>query len=483
MSEPPRPQIALLDAPAEILVDLAAVSGIDWLDCRSEAPGRYVFQRQGAVLSILDFARPVFDLPDLIAIFGWSDRAGFDRLLLDWRAVLPALPMAITWIEVGAILPQALTEACAQLVQARAYAGRLAFDLAAYRRDFERMQRSFARLERYVSEAGLGAVREVFAIPRGKAAVSLGGAAGARSLRQALPVDSLGLAGIAIVIAAAPGEPGPPLAVGLAAIETGETIATWSLDPAGTQAGWLELMLERAIDESALSLVLTLDYAAGATGWAMGLGPPNPIAAWCAQGDPGGGLPAPLALRLQATLPGSRLRARLGAVLAERMPRPASFALPEAAYLTVSEVPLSPGVPAEGAVACDRAFGFIQVHPLRHGAVAAARMEVMAPAESWRLSAAIHLAHEAANPVRFGILVAPFGHEVPRPELAAVEDGAAGFSGWITLAALERRSISALLPDHAGRGLIVYLLTRQDDEPSFAWARFSDIALHALPGR
>jgi hypothetical protein len=391
---------------------------------------------------------------------------------------LPSVPVTVEWLATPgteALLAHALSHASASLSAQRRFAGRMALDASGYRREFERMQQKFAALERYISAAGLAAAREVFATAQGSGAAPLPG--DGATIRQALGVDSLGVAGVSLFIAAAPGRGGPPLRVGLSAVETGETIAAWTL-AAGVPAGWCLLALDRAIDVAALSLTLAIDAPAGAGGWALGLGPPNPFTQFCANTDSSGSLSAPLALRVHATLPGVRMPLEAGAILADRAERPRAWIVPETAYETLAEVLTG----AEPAVHHDKAFGFVQVHARGGGQIAAARLVVATPPDAWRVSADIYLAHAEANPAEFGILLGPDNGEAALAgELAALNDGDAGFSGWVTLPALGQRTISAVLPERGRDALAVYLITRQEQEPAFAWARFKSLRVHCLP--
>jgi hypothetical protein len=319
---------------------------------------------------------------------------------------------------------------------------------------------------------------------------------------MALPVDSLGVAALWIYVTSVPAPGGPQLLIRLSAIETGAACASWMLDPGSAQAGWTQLTLHRDIDEAALSLTLTLSCSAppdsdGQDGWGIGLAPPNPFAAFCAsygfappaEGEPpgphlpDGRLGAPLALRVQAALPGTTPPISLASVPETEGRRPAICRLTDADCARVRGVLPEGAEDAAPLVHYDQEFDFIQVHPRGGGAVTAGRTAIAAPAGTWRLTASVHLAHASANPAEFGILARLPGAQDPGPaSFAACNDETPCFSGWCTLDALERRTISTILPEHGGKGLVIYLVTRQTDAPSFAWARFSDLQLHFLPG-
>ncbi len=492
----PRPQIALVGETAQDFEAVAQADGIDWLICSHETDLRYRFTRDGRTLLKLDLEAPVFDLPDLVAILGVSDRVSFQRLEAAWLASLPTVAVALEWIEDPdpvVIVRRALHHLSRTLSERSAYAGRMAIELANYRREFERMQHCFVALEDYVTANVPQHLRVVFNYPRSDRTVAVGSgvpdlaaeAVSARvavsEMQQLLPVNSTGMAGLSISLRAVPGADGLPLEIGLSAIETGQTIATWSLDPVTAVTGWAQLLLERAIDEPALSLVLGLASQPASEGWVIALGPPHPYAEFCAQTAGGESLGAPLAMQVLTMLPGTRVPAGVRSVLANGARHPDACALDEADYATVTEV-FAPD--ADVFAHYNREAGFIQVHPRGLGKVTVARLQLTAPAGTWRLSAHIRLAHEMANPTLFAMLVRPACDAEAKPaDITAVTDGAEGFSGWTTLSAMEEGFLSVVLPRVTSPALTVYLLTRQDGGPEYGWARFSDMRLHYLPSR
>ena len=494
MSDLPRtwPQIALFDAGPGEIAALGEAGAIDWLVCRPCAPDRYEFLRGDVVMSTVDFARPVLDLPDLVAIFACSDDAGWQHLADAWQAAFAPARVALERVapagrgpsaEPETILRRALHHVCAGLVGQRAYAGRMALDLAAYRETFETMQRNFAALESHMAAAAPAVARELFHVPQSGRHVDLG-RSGAEdgAVEQLLPVDSLGVGDVWIAVAAKPAGGGPALVVSLSAMETGATLARWSVAPDVAGLGWLQLVIDRALTEAALTLRLSVREAegdAGGGGWAIGLGPDNPYPLYCAMRAGGGSLGAPLAFRVGAVLAGTRVPMTTTSVLQDASPGRTSQLLPPDAYDNAMELAARPDEPA---VHHDKVFGFIQVHPRGQGEIAAARLAVAVPDGAWCLSASIELAHEAAQPASFGLLVAPpGGADEAEARLGHLADGATGFSGWFSLSALETRRIVAVLPRRDGRDVVVYLLTRQDGAPAFAWARFSRLAVHFLP--
>jgi hypothetical protein len=476
---PPLPQIALIGAGIDDLVALEGARSVDWLACRPQSGQQYDFLRGGEKILTLDMSRPVCGLPDLIAVFGVSGTANLAGLQSAWQASDMPLDVAFESIEDGdpnTILSRALYHVGRVMSVQMRHAGRMALELATYRREFERMQHSFAALEGYVAALDLIRPRDVFDYPRSAAShVPCDG-----SVRQLLPLNSLGIAGISVAFAATPGRPGEKLAAVLSVIETGATLASWSLDPLGTPAGWTTLSLDRAIDEMALSLVLTIHGGPGCEGWRLLLGPPHPYSEFCATTGSGESLGAPMAMRVTATLPGTRVSAADGSVRPDGAPPPATYPVAAAVYETVSEVFPPFAANAGTSVHYNDELGFIQVHPRGSGAVTVARLLIAPPENTWRLSAVVCLGHEEANPTQFGILVrVAVGED---GEVADVADGAPGFSGWLTVTAMEQRGLSVVFPPECGDLLAVYLLTRQVGGAEFAWARFSDMRFHALPG-
>ena len=212
------------------------------------------------------------------------------------------------------------------------------------------------------------------------------------------------------------------------------------------------------------------------------MGHPHPYAEYCAQTPTGESLGAPLALRIQALPPGTRVPVGNRSVAAHGARATEFRPLSTADYETITEI-LAPGPEREGSYThYNQQAGFVQVHPRGSGRTTVARLLVTPPAGTWRVTTRIWLAHESANPTMFGLLVrSADAVELVEAEVAALADGAPGFSGWTTVSPMQENRIFAVLPRPTPRAIAIYLLTRQDGGPEYGWARFSDVRLHGLP--
>jgi hypothetical protein len=485
-------QIAILTSAVTSLEELPPLHRIEWLICRKCGEHRLDFLRQDTLLASLDFQKPRFDLPSLLAVLLVGDATECQRLKDRWGACFPSVELDFRCIPKfnARELSKAATAALADhLARQRIFSGRAALDLAVYRREFERLQRAFSVLEQYVAEHSLQKSRVLFEYPAGSATWRAGaddattaGTAPPEPIRvqQHLPVDSLGVAGIAIDVRSG----NAPLWAELRAIETDQRFAVWTVAANKVAAGWLHLTLRGAIDQPGLSLVLTLGPAAESGRLALGLGAPHPYERFRARTVDGVRLPGPLAMRIYGGLPGVRAPVPMTAVLPAGESIPAVTLVDPELCKSVCQVypPPTPGEP--GYVRYDSGLANITVHPRESGAMTVARLDLPIPANAWRVSAQIALEHEAANPTEFALMALPVA--MPESDTATFEtldEDSPGFSGWIRLSALESRRISAFFPRGSGAHLRLYLLTRQTPGSSadFAWARFGQLEFNAAP--
>lgn len=483
------PHIALLGATPADLSALPKLPGLGWLSCLRGDKENYEFRRDGDCLFKLSFADATWAFPDLVAIIGKSRDGTLSELAAAWTEKLPAKTVAFktvadfTPVKVMAAAIELLAEA---LGAALRQSGRFALDLAAYREEFERLEHNFASLEAYVASADTKAPQEIFAYPVGIESVDLGAGEGragpgSRTLKQYLPVNSIGVCGLGLALSSVPPPGSPPLEIALRAIETDMVVGRWMLDPATRIVGWTNLLLDRAVDETALSLVLEIAWTPGHDGWGIELGPPHPNAALCAHTGEGRPFPAPLAMRILGSVPGTTPIGTTDIVLPTGARMALTAMVPKTAYESVTPFgqDMSDDIPL---VLYDPESEFIQVHPNGPGKITVAHMTVATPTPSWRLSARTHLAHEKANPTDFALLVLKNGAPLPNmAELAKERRTRSGFSGWQTLTPLQDGSLSALISSTANERLSVYLLTRQKGTHEYAWARFSDLRLHLGP--
>ena len=266
-------------------------------------------------------------------------------------------------------------------------------------------------------------------------------------------------------------------------METGHRFGAWAIPTSKLPIGWLHLSLSHAIDRSGLSLFVTIDFPAGHGAYALGLGSPHPYERFRAR-IIDGALPAPLAMRIYGGLPGVRVPATTAAIAPTGASLPSVTYVNADIYKSVRQVFPLPNSGEPNFVLYDAKLASITVHPRAGGAMTVARFDLEVPANAWRISAHIALEHESANPTEFALMSAPVAESGDDALLLAeLDEQSARFSGWVRLAALESKRISAFFPKGSDRLLSVYLLTRQAPGSSadFAWARFAQFEFNAAP--
>jgi Family of unknown function (DUF6212) len=488
-------QFAILIEPFGRIDGLSDTATIEWLSCKHASGSVYEFYKDNSIVASLNLEKARFELHNLLGIIVVGTADVFDAIKSAWSQRLPSLTIAFRLVptfDPAAIVVAALECMSADLMVQRQHSGRAVLDLANYRRVFERLQRSFTRLEEHVGRQSLLGAMEIFEYPPDTVTINDSpqnppdqfAAPSSRSLTQYVPVDSSGFSSFSIYISAKPESSGEPLRVTLKALETGQVHGVWSIGAAQAQVGWIELALNYAIDESALSLVVIVDWPPHTDGWELALGPPHPFREFSACTSSGRYLEAPLALRVFARLPGVRVQATTSALRPIDAPHSLVQFVPYEIYATVAQV--SPrhddGKPA--LVSYDPNLGCITVHPHEGGIATVGRMHVVVPKNAWRVSAQIQLAHEHASPTQFALLLcAPDdgGRELER--LNEMTVASPGFSGWRVVSPLEKKNISAFMPAGHQERMWMYLATRQAPKvsPDFAWARFTRLEFDILP--
>lgn len=486
-------QIAVLLPDAALPAATGTLEGIEWLLCRKRGADRLEFLKDGTPIAWLDFRRPRFDLPGLLAIFVIGDEAECRTLQHRWNECFPAVGLGFRYLP--ELSPQTLADGtvtclAAELTRERNLSGRAAIDLAVYRQEFERLQRSFARLEEYVSRHSLREPLVLFEYAAASARVSAtrttmgySGESGMRRILQRLPLDSLGVSGVALNIQhKMPTD--TSLRVRLHALENDRTYAEWAVSARDAPAGWLHLALNHAIDEPALGLVVIVELPAELDATVLGVGQPHPYEEFRARVENGESWPAPLALRVYGGLPGMRVAGSTSALRPTGAMHPAVTLVSREIYKTVHQV-FPPRGDHSNFVLYDEGLGIITVHPHESCTMTVARLDLTAPAGAWRFSAQISLEHELAKPVEFALLALPRTANTNEAAFfQSLDEDSHSFSGWVGLTALQKKRISVFLPTTDGGGLAIYLLTRQAPETSadFAWARFAALEFNAPPG-
>ncbi len=477
-------QIAVLSDGQDRNTPLGDSDSFEWLVCRQAGERVFDFYKGDSLLSSIDLENPCFDLSCLVGLIVIGSAELAESIRNQWASSLPSIGVLFKQVpawDAASLCGAALECMANDLASYRRQGGLASLELATFRGEFDRLQRCFALLEEYVGRHSLQRSIESFEYPPDADAAPENNRQ-AQSLFQLLPVDSLGLSSVAIYVSGKPEADADPLYIELRAIETDALLAEWLLGVAETKIGWVELALNHAIDEPALSLTLAIDIPAESREWAVALGPPHPYEEFCARGGDGESLGAPIALRLFSSLPGVRLAATTHAVRQVDAPHLLSVFVPYEVYGTVAQVSPPLGDNQQTLVFYDREIGCLTVHP-RAGGLAAASLHVASPRGAWRLSAQIHLAHERASRTSFALMVGePRNQARDLERLQQLDAPSAFFSGWKTLAPLETGSISIVLAAPPEQ-LAVYLVTRQapDLSPDYAWARFSRFEFNILP--
>jgi hypothetical protein len=488
-------QLAILAEQPDRMEGLSDIAPIEWLFCKQTGDYLFDFYKGDVIVSSINLENARFDLQNLLGIIVAGSADAFEAIKNSWNSRLPSVGVAFRRIpqcDSKAILCAAIECIADDLTLHRRQSGLAALELATYRREFERLQHCFSRLEEYVGRQSFQRPTEIFEYPPGLVTATensgrtqLDGVTGptGRSLIQYLPVDSCGLSSFSIHISAKPEAAGGPLRIKLQAIETGHIFGTWSIGAVEVPVGWVELALDSAIDEPALSLVIIVEWPPDTRGWALALGPPHPYKQFCARTEAGEHLGAPLGLRIFSSLPGVRVAATTTAIRPINAPPALAEFIPYEVYETVAQVLPRAEDGRPTLVSYDRDIGCITVHPHK-GGLTVARMMVVVPKRVWGVSAQIHLAHERASETQFGMMVcAPHDESRELARLAQLDAPSPTFSGWKSLKPLERKSLSVLIAASQEERLSIYLVTRQapDASPDFAWARFSKFEFNVLP--
>ena len=485
-----RVQFCLLGASRQQAAALRA-GKTNWLTCRRSGPMVYEFLDGDRRLAALDLVKPVWSLADVAAILGQEGNADLSDLRHAWNERFPAHPMR--FLEVSDFAPASVLAAANavlsdMLMQERRGRGAAIWELATYREEFERLQRNFAAAEGFLAASGANAAQLAFDYDfSGEAAdaAALAGAGEAEQaaleLRQLLPVAPVGVSGIELWLNHEPTPGEPPLRVALRAEERAEALVNWEISAPKARKGWVRLALDRALDVAALDLSLVVQWPSINSRWSLGLGGQHPAASMCAHGASSSvSLGAPLAMRLYRAPPGVRVVKPADAIgPAYAQPVEACW-VPEAAMQRVASAPPNSG--GDEYVVFDPAGRFVQVHPKTAGEPCIGRIVVEAPAGAWCVSCRIKLAHADARRVSFALVAANGDRAAPDPAMLSETTGGLGFSGWRALDPLQEQRLFATVPDQAGGELTIFMLTRQDSRPEFAWARFSDLQFHIRRG-
>lgn len=215
-------QIAVLADVRDRIDKLAEMASIDWLYLKQSGGSVLDFYRGSEVISSLDLDDPHFDLQHLLGIVVVGTTEKFEECQSKWNSALPSAGVALKHVPAwnpSAILKAGIECITDSLKSHRYQSGLAALELATYRREFDRLQHNFARLEQYVGSHSFRAPTEIFEYTpeidllteKGRKTISAGASA-APFVVQSLPVDSLGFAVMSIYVSSKPDAAGEPFA-------------------------------------------------------------------------------------------------------------------------------------------------------------------------------------------------------------------------------------------------------------------------------
>jgi hypothetical protein len=161
-------QFALLAETSDRLQELPNTDQIEWLVCKRASEDSCDFYQRDAIVASVNLQTPRFGLHNLLGIIVVGSTGTFDAFQRRWNAALPSVTirfMHVPEFDPLAILSAALECMAGDLTHHRRHSGRAALDLACYRREFDRLQANFRRLEEYVARQSLQVASEIFEYP------------------------------------------------------------------------------------------------------------------------------------------------------------------------------------------------------------------------------------------------------------------------------------------------------------------------------
>lgn len=367
----------------------------------------------------------------------------------------------------------------------------LARQLAAARQSNEDLQNRFAALETFIDRHGLQPFERAFVnepvqeIAAGDAmAVNVLAMAARGRVSQILPVASLGVSAIALHVAKTAPRSDAVLTVSLSAIETGDTIETWSVPASELPAGWTTLTLRSALAGLRRTLRLSISVEGARSDLpVLSLGGAQPLELFRLQDrDLDQSVSAAsLALQVFVGLPGV-VPPTPGGFSAKAAPSGGlrEQSLAQEILGMTQQVKLDPDAGGFDGVTYLEDERIISCHPPAFG-MTVAKVPGGAPAHALRLSANLLVDHAQSREVEFALVVSHDEARVLHLLSGIVEPVAGeGFSGWTRVPAKQPRFASVYLDGNTAKPADFYLATRmvEPGNHDFAWARF--LNLHAL---
>lgn len=410
------------------------------------------------------------------------------KLLSDWSGRAMDPPISIDERDAASIIPAR----CASLLVA-GYTRALnlnksyMFELNNLRAEHEELQSSFLSAESLISSRNIHPVDLVFF--NAKAEPGRSTATAAQFIRQMLPVASQGLSSIDVYATEPPGS--DRVAFGfdcsLLSVESGTTLAAWSVQRDDVKEGWVNLRLPRALAQAAHTLALEFRPIGGLGHIPpLALGEGQPLRAFRVQASEVGTeeLSSSLAMRCWSGLPGIT------------PPEVGFVAQPEAqgARSPIHSLPLPPAFLAQvrrcrtdwhpefDPVSFDERLCFVEVHPPSAGLMLARLPRLSLPTVC-RIEAQAFVRNENASAVEFGLAFSDADEDEVLNSLSGAQHASAKlhFSGWVAADASRAALVMCAVPQ-ADEGGHVYFATRMKDGApnAFAWACYRNIRITSL---
>lgn len=386
-----------------------------------------------------------------------------------------------------------------RLLQAQANNARLALQMATLRRDYEQQMENFTMMEEFVSKRGVKLLDLEFSYNSAHPNERNGSinwdswrlADGSFDLRQRLAVSSRGLAIIGLPITRMDVADDLILVIELWTLENQRQVSYWTIDTQKIKTDWIHLVLPRALG----GMPLTPELRIKCSRWVMPsifrLGGPHPVTDFCLRTGEGRALPGPLAIKLWKSVAGMSVPKFVGnTIVAGGTAYPSGQSDIEGYTVSLERMRhIKPAIELPEKltfhpVAFWEEHTSILVHPLE-GKTVIAYLPGGIQEPVCRLSLAIELANEKAQPMEFA--AAWLTPEIDAKWLfhEAKVDPSIGFSGWVRLSALERMWLNIVVPTAGGSTGDLYFASRpaQDATGLNGWLFVRRIDYLAAPKR
>lgn len=397
---------------------------------------------------------------------------------------VPTIRLGLDNIDAGAALIRDVL--AGSVNRLAALTASIATELATLRRERETLFENYRCLEDAFHARNWEAAAEIFAHDPYVDAreEGIGQLLHEAAVEQLFPVSSYGVSGFALHFRKPVSHSGE-LHLELAYVESGETVAQWSVSYSSIALGWNFFALAKACDGGPRTLRLRI--------WAVDGLPPepslgHPIAneryAAHAEVDHGDLAYRPLAFRIFTGLPGVRptgMPSLISPTVTPLEPRIANCCVPAALLRTVVDVSMTPLVPDFQSVCFLEHEHAIVCHPLTEGISAAALHSAVASG-TVSFSARAVIDHPDGRPASVGLLFIPQAAD-PRVYLAELDRSGeaaqpAFFSGWRQVTSGEPININVLLDTPLANTMDLVVVSRALSEcVDFSWLKVREFRM------